>query len=149
MIHLTTISAWADSIYGIGHCTWGAWDFSDSCSVGLYEGDFRIVYVADPPIGFVMCASTGALVTVSDSSFSELTTAPADLTLYEIFLPAIIDVTYVILTVEGHFAKFRLYLHYPAPTFEYVYQPDVTLNFNNQVPVNVSTWGRIKAIYAE
>ena len=147
---LISSHSYAELIYGIGHCGWGGWDFSDSSAVELYEGDLNIVFVADPPLGFVMSTSNGALVImVPDSSFSELTTAPADLTLYEIFLPALIDVTFVILTEEGHFAKFRLYLHYPGPTFEYLYQTDATRNFDDIVPVEETTWGRIKAIYAD
>ncbi len=143
-ILIIPFAANAEIVHGFGHCGLGGWDFSDSAAVDLYEGDLSIVYVVDPPIGYWMSATNGAAVTmVSDSTLEELTTAPQDPSLYDIFLPALLMETYVIRTVEGYYAKFRIFLYLPAPTFEYYYQP----NGSRVLPVEQSSWGQIKALY--
>jgi hypothetical protein len=157
-------SAIADVIQGsanLGYSYGYGWDFSDSTNVQIDEADIFLMEVHDPNWGFMLIISsfTGSMFAESDSSFEELTTAPADAQRYTGIIEPCIPLypspctyyTYVVKTPDRHYAKFRIINTYPCPGYciEYVYQPDGTRNFLDQVPVEEFTWGEIKSIYKE
>ncbi|MBP2680191.1 MAG: hypothetical protein H6Q78_54 [Candidatus Krumholzibacteriota bacterium] len=141
----------ADLVHGIGPLSEGGWDFSESTSVDPKfdsNTDLTLVYVVDPPIGSRAWGLNGAVIVMVDSSFVELTTAPEDTALYDWDWPAVLGETYVIRTTERHYAKFRI-LNLIIPTIEYVYQPDGSRMLAEGVPVEATTWGRVKSLYHE
>ena len=79
----------------------------------------------------------------SDSTYEELTTAPEDSTLYTGAVWAYTNQTYILRTPQYHYVKFRvLYGGWPVQ-IEYTYQDDGS----QIVPIENTTWGKIKSIY--
>jgi hypothetical protein len=136
--------------HGVVQLTNGGWDFSEEKSVNPFfdpGADFAIAYVVDPPLGYRVQGLDGArLVMVPDSTFEELTEAPEDPSLYGWDLPGLMGVTYVIRTIEGHYAKFRI-LSLLGHWIEYAYQSDGSRMLAYPTPVERTTWGRIKALF--
>ena len=150
-----TIPATAEVIQGVGIVCHG-WNFStqmchDECMLQANEGcDMSITYVVIPPLGLrVGTWNFATIAMLEDVTFEELEEAPSDETLYIYDHPARLDVTYVVHTTEGHFAKFKfIFLStYLFSQIEYVYQSDGSRSFVPSVPVERSTWGAVKALY--
>ncbi len=137
---------------GIGVLYQGGWDFSEQQTVhSMFDPatDLSIVLVVDPPFGPWQFGENGARITeVPDSNFAELTTAPEDSTRYLWELPALVGVTYVIRTIEHCYAKYRILSIYP-PAIEYAFQDNGSRVLDPGVPVEPTTWGRIKELYGE
>ena len=152
---LYTSVAIGDVISGIGDMNLGGWDFSTQTTVPPMNGpnnnpdnDISFVIVVDPPLGIMVFAENGAMVTaILDSTFEELTEAPGDSSLYALILPASIGDTFVILTTEGFYAKLSPLRIEPWPIIEYVYQPNGSRILVDPVAVEATTWGRVKAAF--
>jgi len=96
------------------------WDFSDS-RVDLYQGHL-IVYVVDPPIGYLL-----ALERSRSTHFRYLIRDSLSLLGHHQYiqdLPALLGHTYVVRTAEHHYAKFKILYLLPVPFIQYVYQSD-------------------------
>lgn len=142
-----------------------AWDFSDSLAVAPPNGDvYWITLIAqsrsvgqrsdDSASAFPNYFLTNypALIAYSpmDSSYAELTTAPADTTVYSESVEIFSYGVYVIRTKEGHYAKLRIEsLGGGGITIEYSYQDDGTRVLVRTVAVGATTWGRVKSLYRE
>ncbi len=139
--------ALGEVLRGIGTSSQGGWDFSEEAPVHWLDGDIAVGYVVDPPLGWLVWgANGGKIVLLADSTFEDLTEAPADTSLYKYEEQGIAGATYVCRTGDGHYAKFR----YVSPSFsmiEYAYQTDGTPSFLDPVPVEETTWGRIKSLF--
>jgi hypothetical protein len=129
---------------------WG-WDFSEQVSTtGPFEGDMFIAIVVDPPLGWRVAAGMppALIVVIPDSTYEELQFAPADTSVYSFDAPADVGYVYVIRTVERHYAKMRLIqCDYGAIIMEYTYQPDGSRRLFNEIGVESTSWGKIKALY--
>ena len=148
---LISFKVHSDVISGTGVLTWGEWDFSESeaCDY-IFCGDITVIDVFDPPIGLVVSVPyvPGLIICLPDSSFQDLEYAPEDTLAYGFEVPAYPNVTYVVRTLEGHYAKFR----FTVPTFqsiiiEYVYQPDGPRDLFDRIGTKGQSWGAIKALY--
>jgi len=138
----------ADIIKGIGVLEQGCWDFSEQKSIPWWEGaDACIAYVVDPPLGWRVGTANYATVAVIDSTFDDVTTAPEDSSAYAYDCPVDFVHTYVVHTAEGHYAKFHILQFIPLVAIEYAYQSDGSRNLDTGVPVDATSWGRIKALY--
>ena len=146
---LSAPAAFGGVIHGFADFSLGAWDFSAQITVGPFtpDADLYFAFVVDPPLGDWIAAVNGAMIAMVDSSFGELTTAPVDTSLYDYDMAAILGITYVIRTGEGHYAKFTVDQLYPLIVLEYVYQPNGSPMLVDPVGVEQTTWGRVKAIY--
>ena len=152
-VSAATIPANAEIIAGVGVVCSG-WNFSTQTCIDecvLQEGeacdmDISLVY----PLGLYITAWNSATIAMLEGvPFQDVDEAPSGETLYEYGQPAELDVTYVVQTTEGHFAKFRFIVlgEFEFPQIEYVYQSDGSRNFVDAVPVERSTWGAVKALY--
>ncbi|UCF04358.1 MAG: hypothetical protein JSV33_10445 [bacterium] len=123
------------------------WDFSDSCYVSMYTADMVIFHGLDSnfvPHEAVITLYGGCL---SDSAYNELTIAPADPLNYVQELGIYLHQCYVIITEEGHYVKCQISWGSSAYIIEYTYQPDGTRWLVDEIGVDHSTWGRIKALF--
>jgi hypothetical protein len=136
---------------GVGYAELdSAWDFSDSATCSLFEG-----YCGDFAMGinggwFLLAMPPDAgIAIVADSTFEELTTAPEDPDRYFVIVYPYPNEVYVVRTEEGHYAKIRpIDLNASGEfTFEYRYQDDGSRVLDDTVPVEATSWGRIKALY--
>ncbi|MBI4721089.1 MAG: HmuY family protein [Chitinivibrionia bacterium] len=136
-------------VKGYGTLDQGCWDFSKEKSVRDWDpgADACIAYIIDPPIGFMVATANYATVAVIDSAFDDVTTAPEDSSAYVYDYLAFDFVTYVVHTAEGHYAKFHILQFIPLVIIEYAYQSDGSRNLDTSVPVDATSWGRIKALY--
>jgi hypothetical protein len=145
---------------GLGYAEFdSAWDFSDSSTCVLFEGDcgdlamgITLMQTATEPTVMLMLAMAphaGIAVASLDSTYEELTTAPEDSNEYFIMVVPYPDVVYVMRTNEGHYAKFRGVDLGPGGDFtlEYSYQDDGTRVLVDDVPTEQTTWGRMKSLY--
>ncbi len=149
LVIATGASADVISGQGIMSPCWG-WDFSAQKSLCVLEfPDIFLAFVVEPDLGLRISVTNPARVAmIPDSTFEELRFAPEDSSSYTWDLPALYDMTYVARTKEGNYAKFRfLQLPYLEPVIEYVYQPDGSGRFFNEIGVEGSTWGAIKALF--
>jgi hypothetical protein len=137
----------AGVVHGYAWFEFGSWDFSDSLLVGEHDGDLRIIYVVDPPIGYQYTCENGALARTVSATFEEVVEAPADLSTYGVRGPALIGPVYVLRTAEGHYVKYHMIAVVPAPLIEYVYQPNGSRILVDALSVRQSTWGAVKALF--
>ena len=142
----------SEVISGIVNLIHGGWDFSEQVSTtGPFEGDISIVIVVDPPLGWRVVASffsTALIAVIPDSTYEELQFAPADTSVYSFDAPADVGLVYVIRTEEGHYAKMHLLqCDYAGISMEYTYQPDGSRRLFNEIAVESTSWGKIKALY--
>jgi hypothetical protein len=138
----------SDIISGTGELTWGEWDFSECAPVNCYCGDINVLEVFE--LGLTVFAGhwPGLIVILPDSSFEDLKYAPEDTSIYDYHAPVDPNVTYVVRTLERHYAKFRFTnLGYPPWLIEYVYQPDGSRKLFDEIATERQTWGGIKALY--
>jgi hypothetical protein len=145
---------------GFGYADlWTAWDFSDSTTCSLFEGDcgdlavgeadWQATAVPQTMVFLAMAPSAGIAIAAADSSYEELTTAPEDPDEYFVWIIPCPAGVYVVQTNEGHYAKIRpmdLNASWEF-TFEYSYQDDGTRTLVSGVPTEHTTWGRIKSLY--
>ncbi len=137
-----------------------AWDFSDSVAVAPPNGDLRWITLiarnAEPASGrsalfpyyFLTDYPASIAVAPQDSTYEDLTTAPADTLLYGPSAEVLSYGVYVVRTKENHFAKLRIELVGGGGiTIEYAYQDDGTRVLVNPVSTRVTTWGRVKSLY--
>lgn len=148
---LTPLKVHSDVISGTGVLTWGEWDFSESeaCDY-MFCGDISVIDVVDPHLGLIVCVPyvPGLIICLPDSSFQDLKYAPEDTLAYGYEASAYPNVTYVVRTLEGHYAKFRFtVLTYQGMIIEYVYLPDGSRKLFGEVATQRQTWGAIKALY--
>ncbi len=152
----------AELLHGYGTMNYWTWDFSDSCSVYFSpvspnNVDIMMFMTArikgdqpSSPTELYVAANyyEGALITAEpDTALEELRVAPEDSSVYAGYSLARQDVTYIVKTVEGHYAKFRLILYdEPVPVIEYYYQTDGSRILNATIGTEESTWGRIKKV---
>ena len=144
-----TTSVAAEIIEGTAVLEQGCWDFSQQQTVVDWDpsADACILYVVDPPLGYMVTAAGYGAISVVDSAFDDVTSAPTDSSAWVFDYPAFTFVTYVVRTAENHYAKFRLVDGVVIPTIEYAYQPDGSMNLDTGVPVEATTWGSIKELY--
>lgn len=143
---MNTSPANAELVHGYALFTFGSWDFSDSMMVGEHDGDLRIIYVVDPPIGWQYTCENGAVARTVTGSFEEVAEAPADLSTYSGRGPALPGPVYVLRTGDGNYVKYHI-TFVPEPFIEYVYQTNGTRYFVDAVAIRESTWGAVKAVY--
>ena len=148
LLIVLTSNAYSGIIWGTGVMTNAFWDFSEQMSV-LGEGDIDLAIVVDPPLGWRVGATRyPALIAEIDSTFEELKFAPEDTTVYDIDAPASLGRTYVVRTLERHYAKFKfIELSYQGAVIEYVYQPDGSRKLFGEIGVERYSWGAIKSIF--
>ena len=139
--------AFATLVHGYAWFGFGSWDFSDSLLVGEHDGDLRIIYVVDPPIGLQYACENGALARTVPGGFADVLEAPEDLSTYQSDGPMLFGIVYVMRTAEGHYVKYRLVTEFPDPLIEYIYQPNGTRFFMDPLQARRSTWGAVKAAY--
>lgn len=123
------------------------WDFSDSCYVSMFTADLVIFHGLDSnfvPIDAFITMYGG---TLSDSTYNDLTIAPADPTVYVQELGVYFNWCYIIITDEGHYAKCQITYGQSGYNIEYTYQPDGSRWLVDEIGVDCSTWGRIKSLY--
>jgi hypothetical protein len=147
---LISFKVHSDVVSGTAVMTSNEWDFSEAASVHCFCGDIMVCEIIEPPLGLMVVInySPGLIVCLPDSSFQDLMYAPEDTLLYGFQAPAYPNLTYVVRTLEGHYAKFRftvLTLH--SLVIEYVYQPDGSRKFFDEIATERQTWGAIKALY--
>jgi len=152
----------AELRHGFGSMINDSWDFSDSTSIGYPDYSTAVdiyMYVTlqnnpdtlNSPSIYMVSANfeAGALITVVDSAFIDLKSAPEDLNKYTYSQYAYYNVTYVVKTIEDNYVKFRftdLYETAPYPTIEYYYQTDGSRKLYEPIGISESSWGRIKSI---
>lgn len=139
---------------GIG---FGAWDFSDStASAATFDFspvDVGFTFDGSAPLSEALDiyleagSQAGIAVMPAGTTFESVTEAPADPAQYASFVPFYEDRIWVIRTREGHYAKVRYLIPWPPDQFEYVYQDNGSRQFTSVVSTNVTTWGRVKALY--
>jgi hypothetical protein len=168
LILFTLISRSYSTIHsGFGYADFdSAWDFSDSSNCVLWYGfcgdlamGITLMQTATEPTGGIYMYATasraGIAIASLDSTYEELTTAPEDSNAYYGMVVPYPHVVYVMRTAEGHYAKFRGVDLGPGGdfTFEYSYQDNGTRVLVGGVPTGIpeqtTTWGRMKALYAE
>jgi len=148
LIFISYTHANSTILYGTGILIQGGWDFSEEASVFADDADIFIAYVVDPPLGDVVATNYALITALPDSVFEDLKYAPADSTMYSFWAYAVVGLTYVVITRESHYAKFRiLELNFSGCSIEYVYQPDGSRVLYDTSPVEEYTWGKIKALY--
>jgi hypothetical protein len=114
--------------------------------------DVGILFIFDPPIGYVLAGySWHSLYFVPDSTLDGVTEAPADTMLYSNRLDIVLDGTYIVRTIDGLYAKFQMLTWdpYGLADFEYYVQMDGSRNLDSSVPTRRTTWGRLKALYSQ
>lgn len=145
------VKAFPGVIDGTGVLTYGEWDFSDSAAVHCMCGDIYVIDVFEPPLGLVVTINYPPSAILSKSGaavFDTLKYAPEDTSLYHDWVPATMQATYVVITREGHYAKFRFTsLSAFQVIIEYVYQPDGSSRLFDPIAVKSTSWGRIKSLY--
>jgi hypothetical protein len=149
---------YADEIYsGMG------WDFSDSTLVPFWDGDvgYIITYLAGesrnslrgsaraslPAYDYLLGRVKFITVASEDSVFNNVTEAPADTSSYETSYPVYWYGIYVVMTLEGHFAKIHVKGAGGWLEFDYAYQDDGSRILEEKVATQETTWGRIKSLY--
>lgn len=128
----------------------GGYDFSESTTVHQDDSDIFMAIVVDPPLGLVVGAYRypAEIAYLPDSTFEDLRYAPEDTTVYNFYQHAYLGKTYVVRTMEMHYAKFRfLQLPYAVTIIEYVYQPDGSRKLFDRIAVESYTWGGIKKLF--
>ena len=152
----------AELLHGYGTMHYWTWDFSDSCSVysspiSPNNVDIMMFMTArmegdqpSSPTELYVAANyyEGASITAEpDTTLEELCVAPEDSSVYAGYTLARQDLTYIIKTVEGHYAKFQFIdLGGPVPVIEYYYQTDGSRILSATIGTEESTWGRIKKV---
>ena len=144
----SAVPAFSELIRGFAYQHEGAYDFSTQQSVIWTDPDADLTLVHADELGYRAIGLHGAeLVMMSGMSWEEVTQAPKDSSLYFWDLPLFQDTTYVIQTVERHYAKFRVLVMLDG-YFEYAYQSDGSRVLEETVPTTEATWGVIKAMYS-
>jgi hypothetical protein len=147
-----TIPVSAEIIEGIGVLEQGCYDFSQQMCVHDWDpgADACILYVVDPPLGYMVAAAGYGAIAVVDSAFDDVTAAPTDSSAWVIDYPAFTFVTYIVRTAENHYAKFHILQFIPIVTIEYAYQSDGSRILKDEITGirdETTTWGRVKALY--
>lgn len=143
---------------GEAHIHWDAvWDFGDSLITFLPNGDLywvevtalqqqstlssQSIYFATNPPALIVFAPP-------DSTYEQLSSAPADLGTYSESLAALLGYIYVVRTGEGNYVKLRIEAFVGGGiTLEYTYQDDGSRMFTLPMATGQTTWGRIKSLY--
>jgi hypothetical protein len=91
----------------------------------------------------------GIAVAAPDSSYEALTTAPEDSNAYFVAVVPYPDEVYVVRTNKSRYAKIRGLDLRPGGefTFEYSYQDDGTRILTGKVPIEQTTWGKVKSLH--
>lgn len=149
ILHLPDVVR-AGVVSGIVVLPSGAFDFSEQTSPAFAldpSADILAAYVVDPIEGFFVNARFGATIAALPGvDYADLAEAPSDSSLYTDFIvPAAYNVTYVVKTQEGHYAKFRFVSLVAA--IEYSYQPNGSRILVDATPAKAISWGQLKAIY--
>ncbi len=136
-----------------------SWDFSDSTLAVPPDGDLRWITIviasaaSNPdrtfPYYFACDAPAAIAYAHPDSSYENLTTAPADPGAYSEGKEILTYAVYVVRTKEGHFAKLRVSRPGGGMLIEYSYQDDGTRVLVRPVKIAPTTWGRIKCLYRQ
>ena len=89
------------------------------------------------------------ITTIVNASLNDVTEAPVDSELYSGDAIPWINAAYVVHTSDGYYAKFIMTGKWPSGIIEYWVQMDGSGNLDHTVPVEKSSWGRIKALFTE
>ena len=111
-----------------------SWDLNYAITRGLDSNSLQFIR---------LYGSCQNCIMYSDSTYEELTTAPADSTLYTGALWSLTGKTYILRTQERHYVKFRTISGGYPVYIEYTYQD----NGSQTVPIKITTWGKIKLLY--
>jgi hypothetical protein len=141
---------------GEAHIHWDAvWDFSDFKATVLPDGDLYWVEVtlqpkSTPSSVMYFTSNPPALITFAppDSTYEQLTSAPADLGSYGESLAALLGYIYVVRTGEGNYVKLHIKAFVGGGiTFDYTYQDDGSRVLAPTTATALTTWGKIKSLY--
>lgn len=156
---LTLTAATYSGVYwGVKEFDDSAWDFSDTTSIYYRDprADIGLSYtsmstVGEFPLGFYVTPLHRAkLAILPDSIFEDLRYAPPDSSpLYTYSdICVMLNKTYVVITTEGHYAKFRFLQPDNHPlNIEYVYQPDGSNKLFDPIGTMPCSWSRIKSLF--
>jgi len=147
-----TSTAHAELIHGYTNLWNGGFDFSAQATTNDFDiGDVFLFHIFDPPLGWRLASfQSNGILGVSDS-LDGVTTAPADTTQYGDLLEVMTGITYVVRTRDGLYAKFEFLVWEPWVTaqIEYYVQMDGSRDLDSTVPVESTSWGRVKALYSQ
>ena len=143
---------------GEAHIHWDAvWDFSDSSATFLPNGDLYWVEATAlqhqlPLSSQLIYFSTNAPALIAngpvDSTYGELTSAPANVDAYGEVQVASLGVVYIVRTGDGNYVKLQIIAFVGGGiTFEYTYQDDGSRVLAQPLATGQTTWGRIKSLY--
>jgi hypothetical protein len=151
LVIVLSVPASAEIIHGFADIQAQAFDFSAQQVVDYdgYEADLGVIYVQGRDELSVCLLWNSSLVrTVLSTPLDELAEAPADLSTYDCTVLAELDITCVVATWDGVYAKFALrQFDNDGHIIEYYVQTDGTRNFTEPVGIEVTTWSRIKSLY--
>ena len=125
------------------------WDFSDSTLSSNWDIFYAITKKQLTSISqfeIFFCYGNNNIM-YSDSSYEDVTTAPEDSSLYSDYVWVLSGKTYILQTRESHYVKLRVIYNGQPVIFEYTYQDDGSRDLVGPVPIEKTTWGRIKALY--
>lgn len=128
----------------------GGLDFSELQLVefGSPAADLGLIYVVDPPLGYRFWTGwNGSFIMTADSTLEEITAAPEDDALYDQDAVPVVGQAYIVKASDGFYAKFALREFSRDVLIEYYVQLDGTNVLIDAVPLQQTTWGRIKALY--
>ena len=143
---------------GEAHIHWDAvWDFSDSVVTFLPDGDLYWVEATalQHPTALssqliYFTTNSPALIVSGpiDSTYGDLTSAPADIAAYGEMEVASLGLVYIVRTSEGHYVKLHIMAFVGGGiTLEYTYQDDGSRVLARTLATGLTTWGRIKSLY--
>ena len=96
------------------------------------------------------CENNSLITTIDGVSLSDVAQAPTDNQQYICDAIPSVDDVYVIHTSDGYYAKFVLSENWHVDgIIEYWVQMDGSGNLDHTVPVEKSSWGKIKALFNE
>ena len=122
-----------------------------------FDGDLNFLVTAQSQVSSSLAQSPYFLTTNGSArvapgpagvAYEDILEAPVDPSQYVQILQVFTGESYVVFTLEGHYAKLRV-TQLGTLTFEYVYQDDGSRVLDPDVPVQASSWSQIKALYSD
>jgi hypothetical protein len=151
LVIVLSVPASAEIVHGFADIQSYAFDFSTQQVVAVddFEADLGVILIEGQyKLSVCLIWNFSLMTAILDTPLDELDEAPADMSLYQCSLLAVVDQTYVVATSDGVYAKFALrQFDNDGHIIEYYVQTDGPRNFTEPVGIEVTTWSRVKSLY--